>query len=121
MAVKKYKLKTGDDIRRCPEPIAGFSGEGSEKNLELKRFLNQNMYHHRRVRRMEFKAELYLTELFNAYLRIPQLLPDHFLDNARQEPLERRICDYISSMTDRSSIDEYRKLFSPDDGLGSSL
>ena len=79
------------------------------------------MYHHRRVRRMEFKAELYLTELFKAYMRIPQLLPDNLLESGRQESLERNICDYISGMTDRSSIDEYKKLFSPDNGLSPSL
>jgi len=119
--IKKYKIKTVDDIRRCPVFVAGFSKEVGEKNLELKRFLNKNMYHHRRVRRMEFKAELYLTELFKAYMRIPQLLPDNLPGKDSQDSLERHICDYISGMTDRSSIDEYRKLFSPDNGLSPSL
>ena len=36
------------------------------------------------------------------------------LANENQGPLPRRICDYISGMTDRSSIDEYKKLYSPD-------
>ncbi len=73
------------------------------------------LYRHRRVRNLEFKAELYLTKLFDAYTRIPQLLPESVLKNEHQGSLPRRICDYISGMTDRSSIDEYRKLYSPDE------
>ncbi len=112
---EQYGIRSVSDVRSCPKRVAGFSKEVAEKNNELKKFLHKNMYHHRRVRRMEFKAELYLTELFNAYTRIPQLLPENVLANEHQGPLARRICDYISGMTDRSSIDEYRKLFSPDE------
>lgn len=113
--IEQYGISSAADVRSCSKRVAGFSKEVAEKNNELKKFLFKNMYHHRRVRRMEFKAELYLTELFNAYTRIPQLLPETVLANEHQGSLERRICDYISGMTDRSSIDEYRKLFSPDE------
>ena len=113
--IEQYGIRSVSDVRTCQKRVAGFSKEVAEKNNELKKFLYKNMYHHRRVRRMEFKAELYLTELFNAYTRIPPLLPESVLANEPQGPLPRRICDYISGMTDRSSIDEYRKLFSPDE------
>ena len=112
--IEQYGIRSVGDVRSCPKRVAGFSKEVDEKNNELKKFLNKNMYHHRRVRRMEFKAEMYLTELFNAYTRIPQLLPESVFANEHQGPLPRRICDYISGMTDRSSIDEYKKLYSPD-------
>ena len=112
--IEQYGIRSVGDVRSCAKRVAGFSKEVAEKNNQLKKFLYKNMYHHRRVRRMEFKAELYLTELFNAYTRIPQLLPESVLANESQGPLPRRICDYISGMTDRSSIDEYRKLYSPD-------
>ncbi|NIQ01337.1 MAG: deoxyguanosinetriphosphate triphosphohydrolase [Nitrospinaceae bacterium] len=113
--IAQYGIRSVGDVRSCTQRVAGFSKEIAEKNNELKKFLFKNMYHHRRVRRMEFKAELYLSELFKAYTRIPQLLPEVVLANEHQGPLERRICDYISGMTDRSSIDEYKKLFSPDE------
>ena len=112
--IEQYGIRSVGDVRSSQKRVAGFSKEVAEKNNQLKKFLYKNMYHHRRVRRMEFKAELYLTELFNAYTRIPQLLPESVLANESQGPLPRRICDYISGMTDRSSIDEYRKLYSPD-------
>jgi dGTPase len=113
--IEQYGIRTVSDVRSCQKRVAGFSKEVAEKNNELKKFLHKNMYHHRRVRRMEFKAELYLTKLFDAYTRIPQLLPESVLANEHQGSLPRRICDYISGMTDRSSIDEYRKLYSPDE------
>ncbi len=113
--IKKYDIRSVDDVRKCKELLAGFGKEYTEKNQELKKFLFKNMYHHRKVRRMEFKAELYLTEIFKAYLKIPQLLPEAVLKSRPQDSLKRRICDYISSLTDRSSIDEYKKLYSPDD------
>ncbi|WP_282011934.1 deoxyguanosinetriphosphate triphosphohydrolase [Nitrospina watsonii] len=119
--VRKYKIQAVDDVRACPVRIAAFSKECNEKNLELKRFLFKNMYHHRKVRRMEFKAELYLTKLFEAYMRYPELLPEPGHRDGNKDSLERRICDAISGMTDRSSIDEYKKLYSPDEGLGALI
>ena len=113
--IEQYGIRSVNDIRTCPKRVAGFSKEVAEKNNELKKFLHKNMYRHRRVRHMEFKAELYLTKLFDAYTRIPQLLPENVLSNERQGSLPRRICDFISGMTDRSSVDAYRKLYSPDE------
>ena len=113
--IEQYGIRSVSDVRSCQKRVAGFSKEVAEKNNELKKFLHKNMYRHRRVRHMEFKAELYLTKLFDAYTRIPQLLPESVLANEHQGPLPRRICDYISGMTDRSSVDEYRKLYSPDE------
>jgi dGTPase len=113
--IEQYGIRSMSDVRSCQKRVAGFSKEVAEKNNELKKFLYKNMYRHRRVRHMEFKAELYLTKLFDAYTRTPQLLPESVLANDHQGSLPRRICDYISGMTDRSSIDEYRKLYSPDE------
>ena len=113
--IEQYGIRSVADVRSCSKRVAGFSKEVAEKNNELKKFLFKNMYHHRRVRRMEFKAERCLTHLYEAYTRIPQLLPESVLANEHQGPLERRICDTISGMTDRSSMDEYRKLYSPDE------
>jgi dGTPase len=113
--IEQYNIRSVSDVRSCQKRIVGFSKEVAEKNKELKKFLHKNMYNHRRVKHMEFKAELYLTKLFDAYTRIPQLLPENLLANEHQGSLPRRICDYISGMTDRSSVDAYRKLYSSDE------
>ncbi|MCH8311956.1 MAG: hypothetical protein IID17_03120, partial [Nitrospinae bacterium] len=31
------------------------------------------------------------------------------------DSLERKICEYVSGMTDRYAISEYKKLFTPDE------
>ena len=108
-------IRTADHVRRAPRRVAGFGPETDAKNKELKQFLFKNMYTHRRVRRMEFKAKLYLTEIFQAYTKIPELLPETLLCGKTEEPFERRLCDYISGMTDRYAIREYKRLFTPDE------
>ncbi|MFQ5717609.1 MAG: deoxyguanosinetriphosphate triphosphohydrolase [Nitrospinales bacterium] len=112
---RKYRVKTADDVRSSAVRIATFSGNFGNKQKELKQFLNKNMYHHRRVLRMEFKAELYLTQIYNAYIKESGLLPAANLKPIANERKERLICDYISGMTDRYAISEYKKLFSPDE------
>ncbi|OGW15166.1 MAG: deoxyguanosinetriphosphate triphosphohydrolase [Nitrospinae bacterium RIFCSPLOWO2_12_FULL_47_7] len=111
--IKKNHIKTAEDIRLSPVRIGGFSPECAAKHLQLKNFLFKNMYHHRRVRRMEFKAELCLTQIFNAYLKNPELLPETVLEISKSGSLEKMVCDYISGMTDRYAMNEYQKLFVP--------
>ena len=95
--------------------MAAFSSQMTKKNGELKKFLHRNLYSHHKVKRVEFKSRIYLTELFNAYVADSTLLPSSVQNEKSDETLERRICDYISGMTDRYAISEYKKLFSPDE------
>ncbi|GJL79371.1 MAG: deoxyguanosinetriphosphate triphosphohydrolase-like protein [Nitrospinaceae bacterium] len=111
----RLNMETADDIRSAPLRVAGFGPEMDDKNKELKKFLFKNMYTHRKVMRMEFKAELYLTEIFKAYKKMPVLLPDSSGPQTSDASLERKICDYVSGMTDRYAISEYKKLFTPDE------
>ncbi|MEC7641046.1 MAG: deoxyguanosinetriphosphate triphosphohydrolase [Nitrospinota bacterium] len=110
--IKTQGIKSVADGRACEKKICGFSAEIEDKLVELRRFLFKNMYNHHHVRRMEFKAEMYLQRLFEAYSRKQELLPESVLANPRQDPKERLICDYISGMTDRFAISEFKKLFS---------
>jgi dGTPase len=48
--------------------------------------------------------------LFEAFLKDPSKLPEKYRrDDA--EPIERRICDYIASMTDRFAAKCYDEMF----------
>ncbi len=110
--IEQYQIGTVDDVRCAPTRIATFSAEVAEKNKELKQFLHKNMYSHRKVLRMEFKAELTLEGIFNAYIKMPGLLPESVQENTGS--LERQICDYVSGMTDRYAINEHKNLYSSD-------
>ncbi len=109
--LKETGIESADDVRTASKPLASFSLEMEEKNKELKKYLYQNMYTHRRIQRMEFKAELQLTKLFSAYTKSPKLLPEPALNAEQHGTTERRICDYISGMTDRYAIEEYENLY----------
>ena len=109
--IDNHNLKNVDEVRRAPFLMATFGKEVAEKNKELKKFLHKNMYAHRKVLRMEFKAGLTLDGIFEAYMKMPGLLPESVLKNEAYGTLERRICDYISGMTDRYAINEYKNLY----------
>jgi dGTPase len=116
--LKRHKIETVDDVRRASIRIAAFGKEIDEKNKELKQFLHKNMYSHRKVLRMEFKAELTLEGIFKAYTKMPELLPGSVKKKTAGEgSLERRICDYISGMTDRYAINEHKNLYSANEGI----
>jgi dGTPase len=114
--IDKSELKSVNEVRLCKKRMASFSSEMGEKNLQLKKFLHKNMYQHQRVRVMEFKADLFLNKLFQAYRDRKGLLPASVLESTNNDSKERRICDYISGMTDRYAIGEYKKLFDPEEG-----
>ena len=111
--LKASKIQSVDDVRCAKKRMAGFSALMSKKNGELKKFLHKNLYNHRKVKRMEFKSEMCLTGLFNAFTANSALLPESVQRDGDYDSLQRRICDYISGMTDRYAISEYKKLYSP--------
>ena len=100
------------DIRRGP-PMIRFSDRIRDEQAELKRFLHANLYRHYRVSRMSSKARRVISDLFQAFITEPGLLPPEFQARA-QADTPRAIADYIAGMTDRYAIVEHRRLFSID-------
>jgi dGTPase len=90
-----------------------FSTRISDEQTELKQFLRTNLYRHYRVSRMSSKARRIVTELFEAFLSEPGLLPPEFQSRA-QADTPRAIADYIAGMTDRYAMAEHRRLFAID-------
>lgn len=101
------------DLRRVNRQVVSFTPELSRKNRELKHFLMENLYRHYKVERMRVKAERYLIQLFETYLKHPTLLPRKYLYKMEFHGRERVICDYIAGMTDRFALDEFKRLFEP--------
>ncbi len=101
-----------DAVRRAPAMIR-FSDRIQREQVELKQFLRINLYRHYRVSRMSAKARRVITELFQAFLAEPGLLPPEFQARSKTD-MARAIADYIAGMTDRYAIAEHRRLFSID-------
>ena len=117
--IREAKLKTVDDVRNA-EPLVTFSDEMGKQALCLKRFLRQNLYQHYQVNRMTSKARRIITELYNAFMQEPALLPPDYQaaisDSSQQTQSQaRKVADYIAGMTDRYAIREHRRLFLVDE------
>ena len=52
-----------------------------------------------------------LEELFRYFLQHPEQMGDSVKKRARKEGWNRAICDYLSGMTDRYTIQEHHRLF----------
>jgi dGTPase len=51
-----------------------------------------------------------LRNVFEAYIRAPELLGDAATRRIETEGLHRTVCDYLAGMTDRYLIEEYARL-----------
>jgi dGTPase len=106
-----------DAVRGAGRAIASFSTGAAEQVNELKQIMRDRLYRHYRVSRMTEKAARVLARLFETYMAEPRQIPAHVLSRVNDdgEPLARVVADYIAGMTDRFALDEYRKLFDPDE------
>lgn len=107
-------------VRTQREPLVGFSEDMRDLNLELKRFLRQNLYRHYRVHRMSAKAGRVIRDLFQAFFDDHRLLPAETQDRVLQlqEQMDvdgraRAVADYIAGMTDRYAIREHQRIYNP--------
>ena len=100
--------------------IIGFSPRMKKERDLLQRLLYNKLYHHFRVVRMTSKAKRIIDDLFGVYNKDPHQLPYAIyprgakFTEARRYPKRKKyaiICNYIASMTDRSALEEHKKLF----------
>ena len=111
--LEKFGIASLEDLRRVNRPVVHFNAELTSRNLALKRFLFEKLYRHYKVDKMRVKAEIFITRLFETYLRYPNLLPPKYQSLIDHFGLHLLVCDYISGMTDRFALDEYKRLFEP--------
>jgi len=107
------KVTTIDDVRQSGSDLIAFSPTMANRVAQLENFLVHRVYQHRKLIRMDNKAELFIRRLFEAYLAEPGLLPARFSERITDQGKHRVICDYIAGMTDRFAQDEYKRLFEP--------
>ncbi len=108
--IREHAPSSPDEVRKLP-PMIRFSERIQREQAELKQFLRANLYRHYHVSRMSSKARRIISDLFQAFLAEPGLLPPEFQARAEADT-PRAIADYIAGMTDRYAIVEHRRLFS---------
>jgi dGTPase len=114
-ALSELGIVTPEAARRQGLNLVGFSSEFTEKNRELRSFLQSYLYRHYRVVRMAVKAQRLVGALFAAYLEEPSQLPHAVQSRLPDQDAHRVVCDYVAGMTDRYALEEHRKLFDPEE------
>jgi dGTPase len=115
--IQRAHVESVDAVRRAGRALATFSPAMAAQVGELKEIMRDRLYRHYRVVRMTEKAGRVLEQLFNAYMSEPRQMPGHvlMLHERDGESIPRVVADYIAGMTDRFALDEYKKLFDPDE------
>lgn len=121
--IRKKGIDSLDKVRAHKGMLVEFDGNMKALHKDLKDYLYNNFYKHYKVIRMEYKAEKIIQDLFEIYLKRgntldergieTSILPPDVKKRLKKDSLKRVICDYIASMTDRSILEEYKKLFDP--------
>jgi dGTPase len=115
--IKTAKVASPDDVRGLGRGLVAFSQGMNEDLARLRAFLHERMYRHWRVNRTRSQARRILAEMFQLFVREPDVLPGGWrrLAEAKEAAGRARVvCDYIAGMTDRYAIEEHRKLFQLD-------
>jgi dGTPase len=114
-AIDRAAPETIEDVRALRAPLVAFTDSVLAEHLELKRFLNENLYRHPTVRKMTDRARDMVEALFGRYMTSPAEMSEEFSSRAAGEESAkaRAVADYIAGMTDRFAIAEYERLCSP--------
>ena len=103
------------------KPEIRFTDEVGEATMQLRKFLFENVYTNPIAKSEDNKAQELLVRLFEYYVKHPQKMPELYYKNTQSEPVERCVCDFVASMTDRYAIDRYTELFIPQVWKGKQL
>ncbi|ABD46434.1 deoxyguanosinetriphosphate triphosphohydrolase [Neorickettsia sennetsu] len=114
--IKRYLLKTVDDIRELGFPAANFSEKVGKEMKEIKAFLYNNLYFYYSIRKSRVKLKRIVKELFEVFFHDPQCLPKDYYERFRiADSMNKKaqlVCDFIANLTDSSAIREHRQFFS---------
>jgi dGTPase len=104
-------VASADDVRLKSGALVRYSSQRRNLNLELRKFLYQNLYFNPVVNEPHLRARQILEELFGYYLKHPAEIGSQARKRARREGRHRAICDYLAGMTDRYAMLEHQRIF----------
>ena len=123
----KLAPQSAQEVRALGQPFVRFSDQMAENVRVIQGFLMHRVYRHPRVMDAMRRAQKILSDLFNAYMNDPALLPDEWrarvqasgldpdgLQSRAEREQARHICDFIAGMTDRYAQLQHRRLFDID-------
>lgn len=106
--------KSADDVRQMDYALVSFSPPMEEQEKNLKAFLFEKMYRHKRVMGPVEATQAILGDLYDAFWSGAAAMsdsPEWSLDGLTEEARASRIADYLAGMTDRFAVSEHMRLF----------
>lgn len=103
-------VKSANEVRLHPRPLIRYSDARRKLNLELRKYLYQNLYFSEAVHEPHVRATKMLEELFRHLLKHPAANDEGTRKQARVEGWPRAVCNHLAGMTDRFTIAEHRRL-----------
>ena len=100
-----YKMSNGKNFVKMEDEI-------STATDELRDFMFNNVYHINAAKQ-EDRAMNMISALYGYYKAHPKKMPEFYVGLLKEYDLDRVICDYISSMTDRYAIYVFQEIFIP--------
>jgi dGTPase len=91
----------------------GMSPEVLDVVDELREFMFSNVYTDSAAKEDDPKTHFVVHRLFEYFCQHPEDLPDEWRENPRNDPIERRVADYIAGMTDRYAIQVFERFYVP--------
>ncbi len=112
-----------DEVDGFEHPLlrynAGFDAHTAEMVGFLKTFVRETVIESASVRQLRRKGNMIIQDLFDELCLDTTLVPENAWNNlSRDDPVERRVCDYIACMTDSYAERLYRRIFEP--GFGTT-
>jgi len=106
--LKKYNIKTIHDLHKVNHSLVDFSKNMKKVDIQIKFFLNLNMYNHKNVIVNTNKGKKVIKYLFKFLTNNPKKYINKEL--FKKDNKERVITDFIAGMTDRFAINLYKKI-----------
>ena len=96
-------------------PLIGMSPTILAATNQLRDFMYREVYLHERAKADDSKVRFVVETLYAHFVRHPEQIPADLMaiNQARQEPVERAVVDYIAGMTDRYALERFKQLFIP--------
>ena len=103
-------VNSADAVRLEPRLLVQYSPARHRLNLELRRYLYQNLYYNPVVHEPNRRAVQMLEELFAHYLAHRGSIKPPGIRAATKRSWQRVVCDYVAGMTDRYAIQEHQRI-----------
>lgn len=109
-SIADAKVTSAAAVRGQKSPLVRYSPTRRKLNLQLRKYLYQNLYYNPVVHEPNLAAVRKLEDLFHYFCQHPDEIGRQSRQRVTQVGLHRAVCDYLAGMTDRYATLEHQRL-----------